>query len=182
MMIFRIFLSVLLFSIFITPSYADETHHIILPDSSAADSVSAALPDSTIGENNTTVDSTIVDSTVITIHSPSGAMWRSMLLPGWGQLYNRKYLKAVIIGGTEIGFLYSSLLQDHRYKEDKKNQEWENAAFYENDRNRLRWWITGLILYSMADAYVDGHLWDFDLDQDLSVGINSGSVYFKVQW
>ena len=26
-------------------------------------------------------------------HSPRGALWRSLAVPGWGQLYNRQYLK-----------------------------------------------------------------------------------------
>ena len=181
-MIFRIFLSFLAVIVFITALYADKIPHTVKPDSSAAGSSSAVSADSTVGKFPVPVDSTVLDSIITKPHSPSGAMWRSMFLPGWGQLYNRKYLKTIVIGGTEIGFLYSSLLQNRRYKEARKNEDWEAAAFYENDRNRLRWWLAGLILYSMADAYVDGQLWDFELDQDLSVGIAGGYVFFSVKW
>ena len=31
-------------------------------------------------------------------------MLRSLFVPGWGQLYNGKWFKALVIGGTEIGF------------------------------------------------------------------------------
>ncbi|MBT8399254.1 MAG: hypothetical protein KJO98_02160 [Rhodothermia bacterium] len=34
-------------------------------------------------------------------HSPSGALWRAAVLPGWGQVYNRQYLK--------LPFLYAAI-------------------------------------------------------------------------
>jgi len=118
----------------------------------------------------------------IKIHSPSGAMWRSMFLPGGGQLYNRKYIKAALYGGGEIGFLYASLVQHRRYKQARRDHLWQAADFYENDRNRLRWWLAGLILFSMADAYVDGQLWDFELEKDLAWGLDEWRLVLGVKW
>ncbi|MDX1429670.1 MAG: DUF5683 domain-containing protein [Rhodothermales bacterium] len=34
-------------------------------------------------------------------HSPKGALWRAAVLPGWGQVYNRQYLK--------LPFLYAAI-------------------------------------------------------------------------
>ena len=38
-------------------------------------------------------------------HSPRGALWRSLAVPGWGQLYNRQYLKLpfVYVGFAALG-------------------------------------------------------------------------------
>ncbi len=96
--------------------------------------------------------------------------------PAWGQLYNRKYVKALIIGGAEIGFAYGVYYQHRRYKKAKREGNDVAAAFYKDDRNRLGWWLAGIILYSMADAYADAHLWDFELSPNLSMGLNPGCV------
>ena len=37
--------------------------------------------------------------------SPKGAMIRSLILPGWGQIYNRKFIKALVFLGGETYFM-----------------------------------------------------------------------------
>jgi hypothetical protein len=46
-------------------------------------------------------------------HSPRGALWRSFAVPGWGQLYNRQYLKLpfVYAGFAALG---ARAYQSHR--------------------------------------------------------------------
>lgn len=36
-------------------------------------------------------------------HSPQGALWRSAVVPGWGQFYNRQYLKIPFVYGGLVG-------------------------------------------------------------------------------
>lgn len=120
--------------------------------------------------------------TAANIHSPKGAMLRSLALPGWGQIYNRHYIKAAVIGGGEIGLLISILVQHDRFKDARKNGFSEAADFYKNDRNRLTWYLGFSILYSMADAYVDGHLYEFDLDRELALGFDGRQVILSVNW
>jgi len=43
------------------------------------------------------------DTVKVSVKSPTGAMIRSLLFPGWGQLYNKKYFKAILVFGAEIG-------------------------------------------------------------------------------
>ncbi len=124
-------------------------------------------------------ESAVTDTVIVKLHNPMGAMWRSLLFPGWGQLYNRKYLKALILGGTEIGFIYGIIYQNDRYRNARGEGDTVRAAFYKDDRNRLSWWLAGIILYSMADAYADAHLWDFELSPELSLGAVPGMFYIR---
>lgn len=105
------------------------------------------------------------DTVKVSVKSPTGAMIRSLLFPGWGQLYNKKYFKAILIFSAEIGLATNSIHLNQKYKASKTDLERE---FYINNRNLSNWWLVGMILFSMADAFVDAHLSDFDESQDLS--------------
>lgn len=109
--------------------------------------------------------------------SPTGALLRSVALPGWGQIYNHKYIKAVIIGGAEIAFVTGVAVQNERLKDSRRKfdqlldsganpsaiaLEQQNIQFYENTRNTFIWLTAGAIFYSMLDAYVDAHLAQYD--------------------
>lgn len=39
---------------------------------------------------------------------------------------------------------------------------------YKNDRNRMAWYLTAAIILSVMDAYVEAHLYGFDVSDDLS--------------
>ncbi len=39
-------------------------------------------------------------------HSPSGALWRAVALPGWGQVYNRQFIKLPILYAAIGGLAY----------------------------------------------------------------------------
>jgi hypothetical protein len=104
--------------------------------------------------------------------NPSGAMFRSLVFPGWGQFYNEKYLKSLIVFGIEAGFLASIFYQSDQVKRYEKKDDSEIAKFYRNDRNRLIWWLAGIVLVSMGDAYVDAHLFNYDISPDISAKLS----------
>ena len=107
------------------------------------------------------------DDTVKTsVKSPTGAMIRSLIVPGWGQFYNKKYFKAVLAFGVETGLLTNSIYLNQQYVASDTDGERE---FYINNRNLSNWCLVGVILLSMADAFVDAHLSDFDENSDLSL-------------
>lgn len=104
---------------------------------------------------------------------PTGALLRSAIIPGWGQFYNKKYIKTVIYGGVEIYLIYNT--QKFWRKMDKHQKNFQNSddpvyksqefSLYENNRDKrnLHIWLTSLTIFiSMFDAYVDAHLADFD--------------------
>ena len=71
-----------------------------------------------------------------------------------GQIYNKKYLKAFIMSTMKTYWL-------SEYHNSKKDDI--------KDRNRSLWWLLVLILYGMADAYVDAHF-----NQEIKLENNNG--------
>ena len=48
-------------------------------------------------------------------HSPRGALWRAAAVPGWGQLYNRQYLKMPFVYAGLAGGGYAVYEMNRRY-------------------------------------------------------------------
>ncbi len=122
-----------------------------------------------------------------------GAMWRSMALPGWGQAYNGEWVKAAAFAGAELGILIGARQQHRNWQdwkkrraeaflgEDEAYQEFSayREEFYLTDRNKLLWWWLWLRMASVLDAYVSGHLSNYDDSLDLSV--SPGAVAGEAQ-
>jgi hypothetical protein len=85
-----------------------------------------------------------VDSTKV--KNPSMA-WKLGVIPGLGQIYNGKYVKA-------IGFMGAELFVVSRFIELKE-------ANKIGLRNTYAWWTFGLFVWNMLDAYVDAQLSTF---------------------
>ena len=100
--------------------------------------------------------------------SPRGAMLRSLVVPGWGQFYNGKWFKGILIGGTEIGLITNAVIQNQLAVQSETELEKE---FYQENRSLSIWWLGAAILYSITDAFVDAHLYNFDDSPNLSMKI-----------
>jgi hypothetical protein len=117
--------------------------------------------------------------------SPMGALFRSVAFPGWGQFYNGRYFKSLVVFGTETTFITLVAIEWRRRDEHKKNfenlpqnhpdkyWEFEQFKFYEDRRNLFLWITAGIIFLSMFDAYVDAHLYNFDKEKvpDFSISL-----------
>ena len=115
--------------------------------------------------------------------SPMGALLRSVALPGGGQFYNGKYIKAALVFGVETTYIVLAADEWRRANFHKKKfqsappyspeQYWEfdQYRFHQDRRNLYLWVISGIIFLSMFDAYVDAHLYNFDKEkmEDLKV-------------
>ena len=122
------------------------------------------------------------DSGFVMQKSPTWAMLRSAVLPGWGQFYNESYWKIPIIWGLSAWFIYTWKQQDDNYQfyRDLYNQsliETSNGNsrykdlrdFYRDDRDLFAIYLGLTYFLNIIDAYVDAHLFDFD------VGVNNFS-------
>ena len=110
---------------------------------------------------------------------PTGAMIRSAVFPGWGQLYTRHYIKSGIFFCLESGLVLSALM------EDKKAQDAYATNYVEyidriDRRNQYIWWTVGVVVYSMIDAYVDAHLFNFDED-NVRIGVEPSNEWNEVR-
>jgi len=125
------------------------------------------------------------------IHSPKKAALLSSLLPGTGQIYNKKYWKAPIIYAAfgTLGYFYVDNHKNYlHFKESYKFRTDENpntgdeyVGVYTDDnlkllrdyyrRNTELTVIIGFAVYALniIDATVDAHLFGFNVSDDLSL-------------
>ena len=85
-----------------------------------------------------------IDSTKV--KDPSVA-WKIAFIPSAGQIYNKDYHKA-------LGFWLSESYSIYKFNDYNKRNKLAN-------RNTDAWWIAGLYVMSIVDAYVDAHLSTF---------------------
>ncbi|MDD3642788.1 MAG: DUF5683 domain-containing protein [Candidatus Krumholzibacteria bacterium] len=132
--------------------------------------------------------------------SPRTAMLCALLVPGLGQIYNEKPLKAAIAMGAEMFYLLRII--DNARRESREadlrdsfpkyvpcglegadiclNSDWRyhNAWMEEYKERKIDWvwWSAGTVLVIVLDAYVDAHLHDmrFRLEPAVAPGGGGG--------
>ncbi|MCH7732632.1 MAG: hypothetical protein IIB44_08980, partial [Candidatus Marinimicrobia bacterium] len=93
--------------------------------------------------------------------SPSKAVLYS-LIPGGGQVYNGKYLKAILIMSAGAYSTYNFILNRNLYLDTDLDSV--NRSRYRERRNKFAWWIGFVYIYGLIDAMVDSHLAAFEDD------------------
>ncbi len=96
------------------------------------------------------------------LKSPWAASLRSAIFPGWGQVYNESYIKAVIYLGVDGYFLYQAREADIRYKSSGKSSDRE-------ERSKYNWYFGLAYLMTILDAHVDAYLYGFEKTMQLTV-------------
>ena len=100
------------------------------------------------------------------LKSPWGAVARSAMLPGWGQLYNEEYIKSVITFGIVFDFARKVYINNQRYQ--------DTGSKFQLDRRIVNSWYLGLSYFLvMVDAYVDAYLYNFDRSMQLTYNFNN---------
>lgn len=156
-------------------------------------------------QNRPAADSVISNAEAVTVdtvnykmHSAHKATLYSMILPGLGQGYNKKYWKIPIIYAGFGVFAYFITFNNNEYKKWREayiyaienpdgdvppiNDYYEKYGYDSNilreqkdyyRRNRdLSYILAGLwYLLNVVDAAVDAHLMTWDVDEDLSIRI-----------
>ncbi|NCI46998.1 DUF5683 domain-containing protein [Sediminibacterium soli] len=133
-------------------------------------------------------------------HDPRIATKRSLILPGWGQAYNKEYWKIPIVYGilaipTTLFFYNNSYYNktkfayEARYKAQQGDssdlpkidpeianisisglQNYRNA--FRRDRDYAVLWFLAAWALQVADATVFAHLKEFDVSNDLTMQVN----------
>ncbi len=131
--------------------------------------------------DNTFIEKTQLDTNRLLsdnpLKSPMGAVFRSAILPGWGQFYNNKYIKA------GIAFSANTVLAYHIFWYDNR---WENTGNrdFQEKRNLFTWYFALSYLLTMVDAYVDAYLYKFDEAMEISQSIDfqEGKWFAEIQF
>jgi hypothetical protein len=111
-------------------------------------------------------------------HSPKRAMYYSLALPGLGQAYNKKYFKIPIVYGVlgGVGYWIYYNTQGYRTARDRyvEDQSTTNERYLRAWRRNLELsYITlaGAYALQVVDAYVDAHLFYWDVSPELTLRV-----------
>ncbi len=132
-------------------------------------------------ESGDTLKTVPDDSVFVMTKSPWGAVLRSAIVPGWGQIYNESYWKAPIFWAALGGFIYGWNFYDDLYDkysalysesingDSGDNSYLRQRDFYRDQRDLMSVYIGLTYLLNLIDAYVDAHLFDFDVGENLQI-------------
>lgn len=129
------------------------------------------------------------EQSLLNVHSPHKATIYSALVPGLGQIYNKKYWKLPIIYGLTGVFIYAFDFNNDQYNKYKNAYADINAEIitefegyteaqvlrlkdnYRRNRDLNVIVLAGIYMLNIIDATVDAHLFDYDISEDLSLNI-----------
>jgi len=128
--------------------------------------------DTTLSEQ-TNLSADRQDTTFVMEKLPWLAVLQSAVVPGLGQIYNESYIKAPIIWGTvallAYGWIYNhDLYTDNRelFLQTSDNNYQGLRDFYRDQRDLFTIYIGLVYLLNLVDAYVDAHLYDFNVEEN----------------
>lgn len=117
--------------------------------------------------------------------SPRIAALRAAVVPGWGQLYNKKYWKIPLVYGGAVGIGYGIYWNNAQYQffrnsyqeaflsGNPQNINLQRVEVLRNEfrRNKEQLIIFGILFYGLTivDAIVDAHFSTYDVSDDLSL-------------
>lgn len=119
-------------------------------------------------------DTTTISSDVFVMQkSPWGAVARSAIIPGLGQIYNESYWKAPVIWGVMGWFVYVWIDNNNKYIDYKNLYIQTGTAnyisyrdFYRDQRDEFAIYLALTYFLNLVDAYVDAHLFDFSVGEN----------------
>ena len=115
--------------------------------------------------------------------NPTKALFKSMLVPGWGQLANGSPVRAVIYAGLDAWFIsaalhYKTQASDFRdlYSQttnvELRNDYYDLFNDRRDERNKFTWFAVIVTFVAMFDAYVDAHLSGFPSQKNHPVDLS----------
>lgn len=132
--------------------------------------------------------------------SPGLAMLFSALVPGLGQFYAESYWKIPLIWGAGAYFVAGWIRNNNKYVNYRdqyfasitpKNPSGDSQIklfrdFYRDQRDSFAWYFGILYLANILDAYVDAHLFEFDVSENLGIRVGPDrqqvAVKINLRW
>lgn len=152
-----------------------------------------------LGASNGPVKDTVKKNTEVKFvmrKSPLKAVLLSAALPGLGQFYNESYWKLPIIAlvGGYFGYEIihqNSLFHDYRDRfiasQTPQNQFGDQQIltlrnFYKDQRDKFIFYFGVFYVVNLVDAYVDAHLYDFDVSDKVQLGVQPSKINLKINF
>lgn len=110
-----------------------------------------------------------------TLSTPRSALLRSVVLPGWGQLYNDRPFKALFCGAASATALTFVVIEHRRIDTAPTPEIHQDRAARRN--TRLLYFALS-VAFAAIDAYVDAHLADFGPEVQMEMRL--GGALFKL--
>ena len=117
-------------------------------------------------------------SAYVMTKSPWGAVLRSAIIPGWGQIYAGSYIKAPIIWGIGAGLAAAWIWNNNKYWTNAKLYAEQgypnidnfgykrNRDFFRDQRDLVTIYMALAYFLNLVDAYVDAALFDFNVSEN----------------
>lgn len=125
--------------------------------------------------------------------SPWKSVLYSAVLPGLGQFYNESYWKVPVILSIG-GYLGYVVVKNHNKFLDYRDQYAASQTpenpegdlrlrsyreFYRDQRDQFLLYFAFYYLITLVDAYVDAHLYDFDVSENIRFTLSPPKKLFK---
>ncbi len=110
------------------------------------------------------------------LKSSTGAVFRSLAVPGWGQFYTENYWKAAGFFIIESSFIIGISRNHDLMMRFKTGDDFLSEKFHRNQRNKLIWWLAGFSLLSMGDSYVNAHMYKLDFSPSIESEDSNSSL------
>jgi hypothetical protein len=164
---------------------------VILSNAMAQDSLVRSADDSLQAE----IRDTVLLKSYAARYDPRKALLYAAIVPGLGQIYNKKYWKLPLVYGGFIAIGYAINFYQEGYTKYKKElyynlengytedndirpgDEYTTSNYrkivdqYKRERDFMIILMGGMYLLQIVDAHVDAHLKEFDLNPNLKVSI-----------
>lgn len=155
--------------------------------------------DSLIITSDSTFQRAVADTVILESYAsrydPRKALLYAAVVPGMGQIYNKKYWKLPLVYGGFFGFAYGIDFYQKGYTKYKNELYYNLENGYEEDgdirpddtyttanyrrivdlykrqRDFMIILMAGMYLLQIIDAHVDAHLKEFDLNPNLQVSV-----------
>jgi hypothetical protein len=159
---------------------------------------SAAAQQAPATDSARSATSAPADTGFVMQKSPMGAVIRSAIIPGFGQLYNESYWKIPIVLGVTAYLLNGYFSQNSLYatyrdkyaatitaEQPAGELVWKQyREFYRDQRDTFAWWLAISYFIQIADAFVDAHLFDFDVSdtKHAQASLSPGRLSFSIRF
>ncbi len=121
---------------------------------------------------------------------PGRAAFYSLIIPSGGQIYNRKWWKVPLALGIDGSLIYVVHWNTRQYKlsqadylnaiatnSPNKSQIKLQRDYYQKYREYSWVWLIAGHLLTVVDAFVDRHLMEFDISDDLTFNLGTNEFF-----